>query len=85
MTVNIPEPVTKLMDASTEQEVLEQLALWLYSRGRISMGKAAELAGVSRWDFGDIMRKYDVCHNYSVEDLDKDLTTLEELKQRGVM
>jgi predicted HTH domain antitoxin len=85
MTVNIPEPVTKLMDASTEQEVLEQLALWLYSRGRISLGKAAELAGVTRWNFGDLMRKYDVYHPYSVDDLKNDLATLEELKQRGVM
>jgi predicted HTH domain antitoxin len=85
MTVNIPEPVTKLMAATTEKEVLEQLALWLYSRGRISMGKAAELAGVSRWDFGDLMRKYDVYHNYSVEDLNQDIATLEKLKKEGLM
>jgi predicted HTH domain antitoxin len=85
MTVNIPEPVTELMAATTEKEVLEQLALWLYSRGRISMGKAAELAGVSRWDFGDLMRKHDVYHNYTVEDFEHDLATLENLKKEGLM
>jgi predicted HTH domain antitoxin len=85
MTVTIPDRVTKLMEASTEQEVVEQLALWLYSRNRISMGKASELAGVSRWEFGDLMHKYGVYHNYSIEDLEQDVATLEGLKQRGLV
>jgi predicted HTH domain antitoxin len=49
------------------------------------MGKAAELAGVSRWNFGDLMRKYDVHHNYTVEDFEQDLATVENLKKDGLM
>ena len=37
--------------ADLKQEVSSSYALWLYQRGRVTLAKAAELAGISLYDF----------------------------------
>jgi predicted HTH domain antitoxin len=57
--------------------------LWILDRvrsGSISLGRGAELAGMDRWSFMQAMSEHGVpVIAYSVEDLKKDVATLESL------
>jgi predicted HTH domain antitoxin len=44
-----------MMRENTEEK--KNLALMLFREGRLSFGKATELAGVSRWEFMELARK----------------------------
>lgn len=53
-TVNLTEELTALlhgMNQSVQESALELMTLELYRRGTISSGKAAEILGMSRWEF----------------------------------
>lgn len=55
-------------------ELLMLLAARLYEKGRLSLGQAAELAGLSKRTFAELLGKYDVSiFNYPAEDLAKDV------------
>jgi predicted HTH domain antitoxin len=55
-------------------ELLMLLATRLYEKGRLSLGQAAELAGLSKRTFAELLGKYDVSiFNYPAEELAKDV------------
>jgi len=75
-----PEAVD--IDFRSAGEIATELRLlWIIDRirtGRISVGKAAELAGTDRWSFMRTMEEHGVpVIAYSAEDLRKDVATLE--------
>ncbi len=43
-----------------KQEVRSSYALWLYQRGRVTLAKAAELAGMSLYDFMSLCKNNQV-------------------------
>ncbi len=51
-----------------------------YKEGRISLGKAAQLAEKSLWEMLDLMKRYEANFQYDVSDLEQDVKTLEKLK-----
>jgi predicted HTH domain antitoxin len=54
ITVQVPDALLEGLTESPEaigQEIRLTAAVHLYSRGLISQGKGAEIAGVSRWEF----------------------------------
>ena len=57
--------------------------LWILDRvraGRVSIGKAAELAGIDRWAFMRLIGEHGIpVINHPVEDVAKDLDTLRAL------
>ena len=63
----------------TEQEVWLELSLLLYQKRRISLGKAAELAGLSRLQMQAEMKRRNIFLNITPEDLKKDLDNLRAL------
>ncbi|OQX05792.1 MAG: UPF0175 family protein [Candidatus Thiothrix sulfatifontis] len=73
-----------LTDAELEQQILLMAALKMFELGKISSGKAAELAGMSRIDFLMKCGQYKVSiFNYDADELaqelDADVATLEKL------
>ena len=55
-------------------ELLMLLAAKLYEKGRLSLGQAAELAGLTKRTFAELLGKYDVSiFNYPAEELAKDV------------
>ena len=50
-----------------------------YKQKKISLGKAAELAGVSLWKMMSMMKEHDAYVHYDVTDLKHDLKTIKEL------
>jgi len=69
ITVNIPDTVE--LDSN---EALMMIASGLYEKGRLSLGQAAELAGLSKRAFMEILGSYDVYFfNHPVSDIDGDV------------
>jgi predicted HTH domain antitoxin len=78
MTLNIPSLSGREVGL-TEVDLRQELALTLYKQEKVSLGKAAEIAGVDRWAFQALMKERNIFINYDVEDLDHDVATLKKL------
>ncbi|NJK83273.1 MAG: UPF0175 family protein [Saprospiraceae bacterium] len=72
LQVNIPESL-----ALTDFEVLMNLAAKLFERGLVSSGQAAEIVGISKKAFIEIVGKYGVSiFQYDEEELTQELDKL---------
>jgi len=78
--VRIPSEIAMLVRPRRLEDELRLLAaLELYREGRISLGKAAEMAGLSLREFLYELRTRNIPLNYDLEELKKDLETVNEL------
>lgn len=69
LTLNLPETVK-----FDERELVLILASKLYEQGKLSLGQAAELAGLSKRDFMEKLGDYGVSvFNYPADELEGDL------------
>lgn len=69
LTLEIPDTIE--MEKS---EILMLLASKFYEQGRLSLGQAAEFAGLSKRTFAELLGKYNVSiFNYSADELAKDV------------
>ena len=58
-----------------ENEERLAIAIYLYLRKRVSLGKAAEIAGLSRWDFIELLSKLGIpIINYPPEELEDEIS-----------
>jgi predicted HTH domain antitoxin len=74
--VNLEVPQDILDSARlTAPELKLELALSLYAQGRLSIGKACELAGFSLWEFRQVLAARRITAHYDLEDLQDDITT----------
>ena len=63
----------------TIPEVRIEIAVALYGQGRLSVGKARQLAGLSLWEFRHVLAARQMPPHYTTTDLDDDVDTLREL------
>ncbi len=56
-----------------------ELAVTLYAQGRLSIGKARELAEMPLWQFRQVLATRQISPHYDVDDLNDDLSTLRDL------
>jgi predicted HTH domain antitoxin len=83
VTVEVPEEVFVLAgvpEGSTSDQAAKLLALELFREGRASLGRAAELAGVSVDEFMDFSGRRQVAIHYVEDDLVEDRETAARLK-----
>lgn len=73
---------TEVLDSSrlTVDEIRLELAVHLYEQGRLSIGKAHELARRSLWEFRQILGGRGIHPHFDHEDLTRDLETLGQLE-----
>ena len=76
--LEIPGDVLDSARMTVEEAKLE-LAISLYAQRRLSLGKARELAGLSLWEFRQILASRRIPPQYDVADLDQDVETLRRL------
>lgn len=76
--ITLPRDVLESARMSAE-EAKQELAVSLYAQGRLSVGKARELAGMSLWAFRQLLALRGVPSHYDVPDLEEDLATLRAL------
>ena len=85
ITIELPDNVLTLLNIPKDKpssELKVQLALFLYEKGKLSFGKARELAGLSVWKFMEKLSENKIPINYDVEDLKEDLETIKKLWKR---
>jgi predicted HTH domain antitoxin len=66
----------------TLRELRVELAVTLYSQGKLSIGKARELAEMSLWEFRQVLASRRISPHYDVDDLEEDISTLRGLRQQ---
>jgi len=58
LTIQVPEKLE-----NEREETVRFLAAKLYESGKLTLGEAAEMAGMKKWDFSEILINYGV-HYY---------------------
>ncbi len=78
--IRIPSELAELArPRGVEEELRLLVALELYREGRVSLGKASELAGLSLREFLYELRSRRVSLNYDLEELEEDMETVRML------
>jgi len=80
-TVSVLEIPQDVLDSArlTISELKVEIAVHLYAQGRLSIGKARELAGMSLWEFRQLLASRRIPPHYDVVDLDEDVAVLREM------
>lgn len=78
ISIEIPREVVHATKM-TPQELRRELALYLFQQGRLSFGKARQMAGMTVWAFQQILGSRGIPVHYDIEDYEDDLATLGEL------
>ncbi len=69
LTINLPDSLE--MD---DRELVMIVAARLYEQGELSLGQAAEVAGLSKRTFAELLGSYNVSiFNFPASDLSKDI------------
>ena len=69
LTINLPDALE--MD---DRELVMIVAARLYEQGKLSLGQAAEVAGLSKRTFAELLGSYNVSiFNFPASDLSKDI------------
>jgi predicted HTH domain antitoxin len=80
-TVSVVEVSQEILDSArlTPSELKVEMAVHLYEQGRLSVGKARELADMTLWEFRQLLASRGIAAHYDEADLDEDVATLREL------
>ena len=79
-TISIEIPREVLHAARmTPRDMRRELAIYLFQQGRLSFGKAREMAGMTVWAFQQLLASREIPVHYDVKDYEEDLRTLKEL------
>jgi predicted HTH domain antitoxin len=74
--LQIPDTVAQAIRLPEERivrELLVELAIALYAQGLLSFGKARELAGMGKYEFGRLLGARGIARHYGWEELEDDL------------
>jgi len=63
----------RLPPDEVDAELRKELALALYQRGVLSSGKACRLAGMTRWEFEELLGQRRILRHYTEENLEEDI------------
>jgi predicted HTH domain antitoxin len=82
--LNVLQVPQDVLDSArlTIPELRLEMAVYLYSQGRLSIGKARELAEMSLWEFRQLLASRRISPHYDENDLDQDMVAWRELGQR---
>ena len=82
LSIEVPEDLLQAVRLPPEEvpvRLRRELVIRLYAKGQLSFCKARQLAGMTRWDFHDLLGEEGILRRYDVEELEEDLQTLEDL------
>ena len=82
ITLELPKSILSVMgstETNIRQSIMETVAVALYHRRQISLGKAAEIAGIPVEQMNQILAKHGLSLDYTVEDVVQDWNTLREV------
>ena len=71
--------LTRIIEDGLQAELVKR-SVRLYTEGKVSMWKAAQLAGVSFYEMMTEIKRHGIPLQYGVEDFEADIKTLRKLK-----
>ena len=80
--LELPEELLLTARISKEhasEELKNLVAFELYRRGIISLGKACQFAGISKWEFFEMNKRLQVPISYTEEDWEEDKRIVEQM------
>jgi predicted HTH domain antitoxin len=90
ITVDIPEELAAPLGGGSPEQlsrhVLEALVVDAYRESQIGARQSAEMLGFSRMQWNRLLKERQVAeHAYSVEDLERDVASIQRLRAEGVL
>jgi predicted HTH domain antitoxin len=76
LNLELPRDSVQLLganDAERQKVIRVELALALYASGKLPPGHAADLAGMGRWAFADIVKARGITTPYTLEMIQEDM------------
>ncbi len=84
ITVELPDDIAR--HPAPGREALEALAIEGYRSEKLTHHQAAQLLGLTRFEFDGFLKDRQIYdHAYTVEDLERDLATLQKLEEKGLL
>jgi predicted HTH domain antitoxin len=80
MSIVIPDEIVQ-STRMTVAELPQEFALALFQREKLTLGQASRLAGVSQWQFQQLLGSRGIHIHYGVDDFEVDLRTLNQDNQ----
>lgn len=72
MTIQVPDALEKEHD-----ETVRFLAAKLYEAGKLTLGQAAEMCGMKKWDFPAVLAKFGIAYfQYTADDVINDANAI---------
>lgn len=65
----------------SETELKLELSIFLYQQNKLTLSKASKLANIDRFEFQKNLLKRRIPINYSINDFEEDLKTIDFLKR----
>jgi predicted HTH domain antitoxin len=78
MSIVIPDNIV-YSTRMTEEELLQEIAILLYQKEKLSMGQASKLARMNQWQFQLLLGSRKIPVHYDVTEFESDLNTLREM------
>ena len=82
VAIEIPDEVARHLAATSgdvSRAVLEAVAIEGYRSGAITPAQVQQMLGLrSRWETEALLRRAEAFHDYTMDDLERDLATLRE-------
>lgn len=78
VTLEVPQDTLDSAHLSIAELKLE-MAVTLYAQGRLSLGKARELADMPLWTFRQVLASREISPHITPDDVDADVETLKSL------
>jgi predicted HTH domain antitoxin len=78
MSLVIPDNIV-YSTRMTEEELLQEIAILLYQKEKLSMGQASKLARMNQWQFQLLLGSRQIPVHYDVTEFESDLNTLREM------
>jgi len=81
VVIEVPEGL-RVPPGELEKRLQIELALRLYEKGIASLGQARRIAGLSKWDFLELLAKEGIPLHYGKEELKEDLEVAKKLAEK---
>ena len=78
IAIQIPREIARAT-GMTPDDLKRELAVYLFQQRKLSFGKAREMAGMTVWDFQQLVGSRGIPVHYEIEDYEEDLAALKEL------
>ncbi len=85
LMVDIPEQILPMLGKNEKeicQKILYRVIATLYWQEELSLGKSAELCGLSYSEFWGKLAKYKMGIKYDLDDLEEDIKTMRNLREK---